>query len=231
MFFKLEAKFFRGAFSVNQGVEMNGHLTQAFKVLNEGLFDKVLNEGISFTINLKRKCIFGFVSTSIIEIGSDFISANKIEVLDDLLHVMVHVFNAQLKIEDHTSNQYHNKYFCEKALSVGLIVFHHQTRGWASTSSVEKFSKKFRVPSTEKNEARHECYRRISWSDQEFQLYQDSLKRILDSKPQKEYLLKYICGCEPPVIIRSGRRPDGIKPLDVTCNLCRRIFSISCETV
>jgi hypothetical protein len=149
-------------------------------------------------------------------------------VFDDLLHVMIHIFHDQQRITDHTVNQYHNRNFCEKAISVGLVVVHHKNRGWATTlSDPTKVApaSTFRMPSTEKIENIRNRYREILWSDQEFQMYQDSLRRILESKPQKEYQLKYVCGCDPPVIIRSGRRPYGQKPLDITCNICGENFS------
>jgi len=215
---------------------MKGHLTRAFETLNKGLFNGELNDEIEFTPNLSRKGIFHYTGDDTIEIGASFINASKTEVLDDLLHVMIHVYHAKQGVPDFTQNQYHNRYFCEKALRLGLIVVASSARGWGITFSDANHSEvvqadKVRFPETSAVKLRRKIYREISWSQQEFQNFQRALRRSYESKPHKEYQLKYVCqSCEPPVIIRSGRRPDGQKPLNVTCNDCDTKFVLDAES-
>ena len=211
---------------------MIGHLSRAYKSLNNCLFDGELNE-VDFISNLSRRCIFYFASPNTLEIGFLFAKASKQEVIDDLVHVMIHVYHHMNHIDDYTPNQYHNRYFCEKALSLGLIVSCHRTRGWSLTYSDPNHKdligkEKVRLPNDECSKKLSVCLKQIFWSQPEFANFKAKLRKRLEEKPQKEYQLKYICvSCKPPVIIRSGRRPDGQHPLDVTCNLCKTKFVLS----
>lgn len=202
-------------------------LTRAFNTLNEDLFDGCLSR-INFKTSLGRKCIFHFIAPETIEIGTSILDANKKDIFEDLVHVMVHMYNFQKGISDHTLNQYHNRHFVERALSVGLIVVHHKARGWGitvfDTNQIDA-SSPVRFPEPDASDHLAKCCQKISWSDLEFENFKSAMTKSVRSKPQKEYLLKYVCGkCDPPVIIRSGRRPDGQKPIDITCNHCGANF-------
>jgi hypothetical protein len=51
-----------------------------------------------------------------------------------LAHEMVHYANQLAGVRDCSSNQYHNKYFKERAESIGLVVT-KGSRGWSSTAN------------------------------------------------------------------------------------------------
>jgi hypothetical protein len=90
---------------------------------------------VDFVVSPSRKFVFRLRDAEFIEIGGGFAELKLVQVLDELLHVMVHVANRQKGIKDHTTNQYHKKEFCDQALAVGLFVKWHPTRGWGITSS------------------------------------------------------------------------------------------------
>jgi len=57
------------------------------------------------------------------------------DVLETLIHEMVHLFNCVAKIEDvRKGSQFHNKKFKEAAENAGLEVERQGNRGWAKTS-------------------------------------------------------------------------------------------------
>lgn len=56
------------------------------------------------------------------------------DVLETVLHEMVHYANYVKNIQDCNANQYHNKHFKTRAESFGLIVEKIRNRGYAKTS-------------------------------------------------------------------------------------------------
>lgn len=56
------------------------------------------------------------------------------DVLETVLHEMVHYANYVKNIQDCNANQYHNKHFKTRAESFGLIVEKVRNRGYAKTS-------------------------------------------------------------------------------------------------
>ncbi len=200
-------------------------------MLNKSLFNGEL-PAVRFEIDTTIKSVFHY-RDPFLRLGAGFPKASVQEILDNLLHDMIHVLNKSKGIEDFTQNQYHNKHFCDAALDKGLYVRHHTARGWSLTSStLTKGKSKIRVPSGDaifdlKNAfilvRREITTEMISEIRREVQV-------AIDEKPRKQFQLKYVCRCKPPVIIRSGRRPDSQKPLNVLCKDCGTKFVIADAT-
>lgn len=204
---------------------MNPHLNKAFDALNKCLFKSKLPP-VDFVPNLAEKYLFQLRHKQVIEVGNGVVDAKLMKVFDELLHVMVHLDNLRKGVADFTNNQYHKREFCEKALEVGLTVTWHKTRGWGvTTSDPDSIAPKIRRPTEEASKRRQQCYDSIKWSAVDFNKFQKEC--CCPQKCKKVFLIKYVCECEPPVIIRSGRRPDSPNPLDVTCNLCNTKFVVS----
>lgn len=201
------------------------HLRMAYAKLNNGLFDSRL-PAVKFLPNYSRKQVFFFRSSSVIEIGSGFSSATKIEILDELLHAMVHVANFRDGIEDVTRNQYHKIEFCRVALAVGLNVICHSTRGWGSTSSRCRKAEKVRRPEKQAAVKRKVVFEQIELPTRELSKHQKRILRELASKPTKQFQYKYVCYCDPPFILRVGKKPDGPKPLKARCGYCNAKFAL-----
>jgi len=206
-----------------KGVCVIKHLRMAYAKLNKGLFNSRL-PAVRFSPNYSRKQVFFFISPSIIEIGAGFSSATKVDVLDELLHVMVHISNHCDKIDDVTRNQYHKIGFCNAALAVGLVVTCHSTRGWGETSSSCVSAEKLRKPETKAVSRRKTVYRQIVIPDNDLARHQRKIEKDLASKPTKQFQYKYVCDCDPPYIVRVGKKPDGPKPFKAACGYCDAKF-------
>lgn len=198
--------------------------TEAYEQLNQGLFNSKLST-IEFTPTLTRKDILHFAPPDVFEIGAGFITARPVEIIDDLLHNMVHVYNHMKGEQDVTTNQYHNLEFCEKALDVGLIVTCHKTRGWGIThTDPDAEANKVRTPKEDVNQKRLAVYEEIKFPVEDLAKYQRELQDDLEDKPSKQFQFKYVCGCDPPMIVRVGTRPDGPRSLLSKCLRCDTDF-------
>lgn len=216
------------------GASMSNELDKVFSEFNKTLFSGEL-KSVRFVVNSVDKYIFNLKFPDIIEIGTGFATASVVEIFDDLLHVMVHFDNYRLGAVDHTQNQYHRMEFCDNALKHGLIVIWHKNRGWGVTRSDPYHrdvlsAKKLRLPDAESIDLRETAYNVAEKFYTNLYKFKTNLKLKLDHKPKKIFQLKYVCSCDPPVIIRSGRRPDGPKPLNVSCNICGKIFCFLGDT-
>ena len=202
-------------------------LSEAYQILNGGLFDSDLPEP-QFSPTLERKDILHFCDEEgTLQIGIRFITATPVEILDDLLHCMVHVSNHQQGISDVTTNQYHRIVFRSKALESGLVVLCHKTRGWGITcSEYDGAESKVQHPQPEKAQLRSDCYKKIDLQLPQVASFQRELQEMLDRKPSKQFQFKYVCQCDPPVIVRVGRRPDGDTPFQATCGYCDANFAL-----
>ena len=205
---------------------MKNELEKAFFTFNKYFFQNKL-KSVKFILSPSEKYVLHLRLTDVIEIGSGFADVTPREILDELLHIMVHLDNQRLQIDDFTHNQYHRKEFGEKALQLGMIVVWHKTRGWGLTfsdqnSAVVKSATKIRWPTKASSECLEQCYKSIKLTKSSVDKIRKEL--VTHEKPPKIFQLKYVCSCDPPVIIRSGRRPDGPNPLDVSCNICGAKF-------
>ena len=73
-----------------------------------------------------------------ISISAEFLHLPVEEIIDTLLHEMVHLFNLQEGVQDCSrGNTYHNKFFRDTAAAHGLNCKHVPKYGWAMTSLTE----------------------------------------------------------------------------------------------
>lgn len=205
-------------------------LERAFDHLNKSLFDGKLTS-VPFSIQIKKKIVIRWSpEIDSISIGMDVTKLEFGEILVALLHEMIHIANHQAGLPDVTTNQYHNKYFLQQALKVGLVVIKHKTQGWAITGNVFPRNVVERVfikrPAKENQKARVDAFNSIELDKSAYKDFQADIRdKIKLEKPTKTYFLKYQCNCPPPHnSIRSGRRPDGPNALNIQCQDCRSQF-------
>jgi len=206
---------------------MISELNKAYGVLNENLFEGNLQPP-SFRVDLTVKPAFryrGERSPDII-IGAGFSEISVNGILDGLLHVMIHVRNYALGIEDCTTNQYHKRAFSEKALDLGLAVMKTPSRGWGVTTSQRSEWLKFeevRTPTSLQVRKRHDAYEKVHINLATLSKFKAEIKEKLNSVKKKQFQFKYVCECPPPHnSIRSGR-----KHLNAGCRDCGAKYKIS----
>jgi len=210
---------------------MIAELNKAYTTLNKKLFNGELPKP-KFEVDISSKTVFRYRGEQRDEIiiGTGFVTIEKDEILDALLHVMIHVFNYRRGIEDCTTNQYHKLEFTEVALKVGLTVMKSPSRGWGLTTSKKKHwedKEDVRHPHSVNVSRRHDAYRRVKFDADRLTAFQESIQQKIDSTGKKHFLLKYICRCPPPHnSIRSGRRPTGSNRLNIKCNKCGSKFKV-----
>lgn len=208
---------------------MMGRFEEVHSVLNERLFDDTLASP-TFEKDLGRKCVFHFLPPNNYQFGSEMATATPIQIASDLAHVMVHAKNHAQGLVDCTHNQYHNTHFLQEALRIGFCVVWHKSRGWALTyaddAAAEKHDK-HRCPDEGAKEMLRAALGAVRIPKALLTTWQRELASELADKPKKTFLLKYICRCPPPHnTVRSGRRPDGDHPLNITCNACKSKFRV-----
>ncbi len=64
----------------------------------------------------------------------EYLNRDVFDIAGILLHELVHLANYVVGIRDCSSNQYHNRHFRDRALSVGLACERMGAYGWAKTS-------------------------------------------------------------------------------------------------
>jgi len=202
-----------------------GHLHNIYQQFNEGFFDSSL-PSVGFTPHYQIKQALRFQPPKTIEIGAGCVDLTRIQLLGDLLHVMVHIHNWERGIVDVTQNQYHRMAFCKAALTVGLFVGRHPTRGWGVTAFNKSAltGSKVRCPPQSALKIRSRVLREITFNMVLLRRFQVEVRRILSNRPIKQFQYRYICKCKPPVIVRVGRKPDGPKPFDAKCLYCDAKF-------
>lgn len=210
---------------------MISELDRAYKVLNKGLFGGKL-PNTKFRVDASSKSAFRYrgQQSEDIVVGAGFATIEKNNVLDGLLHVMVHIYNYNKGVEDCTTNQYHKKAFAERALTAGLSVIKSPSRGWGVTTShrsVWENEDDVRHPTPENVKRRHASYEKVKLDSKKLRVFQEQLEAHMNSIRKKQFQLKYVCRCEPPHnSIRSGRRPTGRNRLNISCNKCGSRFKV-----
>jgi hypothetical protein len=202
-------------------------LDETYCFFNSTLFKGELPQ-VFFTINADRKAIFHFVPPYTMEVCAKMDEVSSItEVLDDLLHSMIHIANHRSGLPDYTANQYHNAHFCSAALSLGFYVVKSKGRGWAITFSNREAAKDqvYVKPSVAANKKLRSAISQIKLNSRNLEDLKGLIHEKLSTKNTREYLLRYVCRCEPPYnAVRTGRKPDGDHPLNATCNDCGACF-------
>jgi hypothetical protein len=212
--------------------DLTCELQKVYKEFNFDLFSGALPEA-SFVIDVNKNPSFKFRENDFtIVIGQDFSNLDLIELLDDLLHEMVHISNFLNGVKDfHYSNQYHNQKFMKLANRVGLTLIKHETQGWSITTSksIDEDDIEISYPDSDFCQKREESYLKV-----EENFSKDILKNAKEEFklsfqiPKNKFFLKYSCGCPPPHnSIRSGRKPDGSNPIMALCLKCLKPYK--CE--
>jgi hypothetical protein len=206
--------------------ELTKELGVVYARFNKELFGDALT-AVPFVIDPRRQGILRFEPVRFnIVVGANFKNTSFRDILDSLLHEMCHIFNWIKKISDQTSNDYHNQRFRETALRVGLTCIHSRN-GWKKTTSskgVEGGRGEVATPIPEFRVKREQLYRQLS-IDINKAAIEGGKQNLNHKQPGKNYLMKYVCGCNPPHnSVRSGRRPDGPNRLNIVCLNCLQPF-------
>lgn len=204
-------------------------LAELYDSFNHTLFGRELPQG-NFRLDLSRHCVLDFVlADKAIVVGNEMAVVSIDCVVDEMVHVMVHVKNCTTDVADCNQNQYHNQRFMEAALQVGLFVAWHKSRGWSVTFSDPKSikrMKKLQSPEVAAQGLLAAAHKLVEKTKSRIAEFQTEIRRCLKSRPKKTYLVKYHCQCPAPYnAIRSGRRPSGSHPLNIKCNICNATFS------
>lgn len=182
------------------------NLNKVFDALNRRLFKDKLKP-VKFVINQSKRYALHLRLPDVIEVGAGFAdpSTSVIDLLDSLVHIMVHLDNCRQGIVDFTNNQYHRREFCDKAIDVGLIVVWHKTRGWSITHSnappkVLGSYKKIRHPDPNKSQKLKSAYDSVAPFCSAIHELRGRIRRDLKHRTQKVFQLKYVwlfssCDC------------------------------------
>lgn len=206
---------------------------RAFDMLNHDLFGGRLSRPpVVFQPKL-RHTVRWFQDTNDLSIGADISDVTAEVLLADMLHEMVHIYNAAERVVDCTSNDYHNKKFLSPALKVGLVVTYQKTQGWGLTRlSVPRnvAADAIEVPDADSVRKRQEAFEKVNFSLIVLDQAQGYIKSLNAKKPGKVYFMKYACACPGPHnSIRCGRKPDGPNRLNAVCGFCNQPFVVVTE--
>lgn len=203
---------------------MIAFLRRVYRQLNNALFDGKLPKVKFLPLRSHApRNILNFVPPQTAELGTRFVEATPLEILDAFVHVMVHVGNYHDGKPDMGANDYHKANFCSEALRVGLIVENHSIKGWANTySEVRKSHGRVRMPATAASRRLKAAYAAMPLLAA-LREFQDQIRQNAGTSYRKT-LYRYVCQCEPPMIVRSGRDPQGERPLRATCDVCGAKF-------
>lgn len=207
-------------------IDLFPELQRVYSFFNKRFFNSELPKHLEFLWDSGEKQPLRYVPNhGVLKLGAGISGLSAREFLDELLHQMVHIFHNVNGLKDCSHQLYHNKHFLNKALSIGLYVSKHSSKGHAITCSQLKDGLvETRYPTKELIATLNKTYKEVGFDEE---IFTEIKGRILgDSKRrQGKYLLKYTCKCPSPHnTIRSGRRPTGKSPLDISCNVCGQKF-------
>ena len=179
-------------------------------------------------IQVDKKVAVRYMSDShCMAVGSKFSKCSNLELIEIYLHELVHLSNAQKRVVDVTTNQYHNKEFLAGAIAVGFHVMRHKTQGWSLTT----FQRPMRVntdyqgPTPARELARKKIIEGLDLSEEVLEEGRDHLLALSNGNKPRACFLKYVCDCPPPYnSVRSGRRPDSPHAPKITCQNCGSRF-------
>lgn len=157
-------------------------------------------------------------------IGMGLVDSDWLGLVNLFIHEMIHMNNYVHRINDHTVNQYHNQFFANGATRLGFYVLKHPSRGWSQIQLNGAGDGEILSPS----KIDHDYLKKvIHLADFDGEIMRTILQQMkeVQSRPKKQFQLKYICRCSPPHnTVRSGRRPTGKNPLRVRCEICGYTF-------
>jgi len=134
-----------------------------------------------------------------ISIAAEHLHREPIEVIETVIHELVHAWNEELGVQDTSrGNLYHNKQFKEAAESVGLVVVKMATHGWAGTSLSDSLRAKIEDG--------------LVIDEKVFELARQALPKAPKKPPTKQYTYR----CQPcGYSVRSKKAG-----LSITCDDC-----------
>ena len=155
----------------------------------------IQTKGMSNSLGWHWKDKWQFKKKNISEINICAESLSE-DVIETLIHEMVHYHNASLDIEDCNQHQYHNKRFKEMAENYGLNVEKSGRHGWSATSISKALQK---------------IISKVKINKKVFNLYRK--KNIVIKSITK--MIKYRCDC---TIVRCAT------DLQANCIKCNKPF-------
>ena len=106
-----------------------------FAPLNDMLFDGRLPMP-DFEAHHIHRVVFQLLRPTVIGVGQNFCLANRFDVVDHLLHQMIHMRNVmEHGVKEWQSPMCHREFFMEPALARGLNLILHATKGWVISTS------------------------------------------------------------------------------------------------
>jgi len=132
-----------------------------------------------------------------ITITAEYLARPTEEIMETLVHEMVHHANALDGIDDCSRNQYHRESFRDRAESVGLVVEKEGRRGWSKTALSNEL--KERIQGLKVDAAAFKIFHR------EYE------KRPVNRKPTKIWA----CEC---TVVRSA------SVVEAVCSKCDKAF-------
>lgn len=203
---------------------------KVYKIFNDEFFKGQLPKP-NFSVDMKKRGVLCFKPPSNIVLCKDFPESTLVDIFDNIIHQMVHIENYLSGIEDFSSSQYHKKSFYNRALQIGLNLAYSTTQGWSIVySTLGQYQGNVRLANKKNRDKLKEVYSGIQINIDQLIEFQNDLKLSLDETTVRKSLLKYVCQCKPPHnTIRSGRRPNGPRPLDIKCNICGEKFVVKSD--
>ena len=191
-------------------------LYKIFHQLEKSLFEKPLEEPVILIQSTKRKVLGTCSVNKIWEKKSDekqnryeiTIVAESLhrpveEIVETLLHEMIHLYCSLNDINDTSNNfVYHNKKYKEEAENHGLEVTHQKTIGWAVTKLKPETLKL--ISTFDINEKAFDYYR----------------KPTINSDKKKTPYFKYLCS-------DCGIKLSHYKKLHLKCGVCDKDLEVS----
>lgn len=182
-------------------------LERFFKYFNKKLYRGSLPVPIITIQSAGRRRYLGWFCADIwrhrknevpeINITAEELNRKPEEILETLLHEMVHLDNWKHDIVDCSTNQYHNKNFKRGCEEIKLVCEKHSNPGigWGYTYLSPELKKLIRLGKPDK---------------EAFKMFR--LDQSINKKGPGSRLRKYTCGCTN---IRVA-----VSEFDATCNLC-----------
>lgn len=194
----------------------SAELHKGFDKLNNALFGgKLPGAAITIQSQGRKKGVLGWCTVGEvwndkdgntkkyeINITAEYLNRPMNEVMETLLHEMIHLHNNVNGIKDTSRGYtYHNKRYKEQAEAHGLNVEHHDKIGWSLTSL---------KPETER------LINGFGLDASAFEIARLHFGGAESGKGKGSSQTKWICGC--------GTAIRATKEIDVTCNECEQKF-------
>jgi len=208
-------------------------LRAIFDTLNDKVFSHALTVS-SFGLDISRSLVCRWSpDLNSMVLGLAAASSTLYEIKIAVVHEMLHLLNAQNRLQDESVNQYHNKHFAISATRAGLCCVRHRKNGWSLLSLTPPCNvvdrSAIKLPSPAANETIAAAFSEVPVTRQDWNIACRAIRRSLQQAvPARVFQHKYICECPPPHnSVRCGRRPNGQHAPDITCNRCGAKFT--CE--